>query len=55
MDIYSGACRRAISFGLDVSPFRNCNAHLARMHGRAGVKKPIAHEKTVMAVYARAA
>jgi glutathione S-transferase len=54
-DAYFFWCfRRAISFGLDVSAFKHCNAHLDRMHQRASVQKLIGHEKAVMAAFAKA-
>ena len=55
-DAYFFWCfRRAISFKLDVSQFRNCHAHLARMQQRASVQKLEAHEKRVMEAFAKAA
>ena len=55
-DAYFFWCfRRAISFKLDVSRFRHCNAHLERMHGRPSVQKLIEHEKAALAAFARAA
>jgi glutathione S-transferase len=55
-DAYFFWCfRRAISFGLDVSAFKNCKAHLERMNRRASVQKLIEHEKAVMARFAKAA
>jgi glutathione S-transferase len=55
-DAYFFWCfRRAISFKLDIAQFKHCYAHLERMHGRASVQKLIAHEKQVMAEFARAA
>ena len=54
-DAYFFWCfRRAISFGLDLSRFKNGMAHLERMHQRASVQKLIAHEKRVMAEFAKA-
>lgn len=47
--------RRAISFKIDVSAFKNCMAHLERMLERPSVQKVIAHEKKVMEEFARAA
>lgn len=55
-DAYFFWCfRRAISFKLDVSPFKNCMAHLERMQQRTSVQKLVAHEKRVMEEFARAA
>lgn len=54
-DAYFFWCfRRAISFKLDVSPFRNCMAHFERMQQRASTQKLIAHEKRVMEDFAKA-
>lgn len=55
-DAYFFWCfRRGISFKLDLSQFKNCHAHLERMHQRASVQKLIAHEKRVMESFAKAA
>ena len=55
-DAYFFWCfRRAISFKLDLSQFKNCHAHLARMRERASVQKLEAHEKQVMEAFAKAA
>ncbi len=55
-DAYFFWCfRRAISFKLDLSPFKNCHAHLARMQQRASAQKLAAHEKQVMEEFAKAA
>jgi glutathione S-transferase len=55
-DAYFFWCfRRAISFKLDLSQFKNCHAHLERMRARASVQKLEAHEKQVMEDFARAA
>jgi glutathione S-transferase len=55
-DAYFFWCfRRAISFKLDLSPFKNCMAHLERMRARASVLKLEAHEKRVMEEFAKAA
>ncbi len=55
-DAYFFWCfRRALSFQLDLTQFRNCTAHLERMHSRASVQKLIAHEKRVMEAFAKAA
>ena len=56
VDAYFFWCfRRAISFKLDVSAFRNCTAHFERMQSRASVQKVVAHEKRVQEEFARAA
>lgn len=56
VDAYFFWCfRRAISFKLDLSRFKNSMAHLERMHQRASVQKLIAHEKHVMEAFAKAA
>ncbi len=56
VDAYFFWCfRRAISFKLDLTQFKNCHAHLERMHGRASVQKLIEHEKKVIAEFAKAA
>ena len=55
-DAYFFWCfRRAVSFKLDLSGFRNCMAHYERMQGRASVQKVIAYEKQVQEAFARAA
>jgi glutathione S-transferase len=55
-DAYFFWCfRRAISFKLELSLFKNCHAHWERMRGRASVQKLEAHEKQVMAEFAKAA
>lgn len=55
-DAYFFWCfRRAISFKLDLSQFKNCMAHWARMRERASVQKLEAHEKRVMDEFAKAA
>ena len=55
-DAYFFWCfRRAISFKLDLTQFRNCMAHWERMQSRASVQKLVAHEKRVMAEFAKAA
>lgn len=55
-DAYFFWCfRRAISFKLDLSQFKNCMAHLERMQQRASVQKLVAHEKRVMEEFAKAA
>lgn len=38
------AFRRALSFGLDLSAYANCHAHLARVEQRASVQQLLAHE-----------
>ena len=55
-DAYFFWCfKRAISFKLDVSGFRNCMAHHERMQGRSSVQKVIAYEKGLQEEFARAA
>lgn len=55
-DAYFFWCfRRALSFKLDLSAFRACHAHFARMEQRPSVRKVLAHEKQVLAAFARAA
>ena len=55
-DAYFFWCfRRAISFKLDLSQFKNCHAHHDRMRTRASVQKLEAHEKRVMEAFAKAA
>ena len=55
-DAYFFWCfRRAISFKVDVSGFRNCVAHFERMGERPSVKKVLAYEKQVQDAFARAA
>lgn len=55
-DVYFFWCfRRALSFGLDLSAFTNCVAHLERVRERPSVQKVLAHEKHVQAGFARAA
>lgn len=55
-DAYFFWCmRRALSFKLDLSSFRNCMAHFERMHERPSVQNVIAHEKRVMEAFAKAA
>ncbi len=55
-DAYFFWCfRRGISFKLDLSPFKNCHAHLERMQQRASVQKLIAHETRVMAEFSKVA
>lgn len=54
-DAYFFWCfRRALSFKLDLSEFKNCAAHFALMRSRASVQKVEAHEKAVQAEFARA-
>lgn len=56
VDAYFFWCfRRAQSFKLDVSAFRNCVAHFGRMQSRASVKNVVAHEKRVLEEFAKAA
>ena len=55
-DAYFFWCfRRAISFNLDVSAFKNCMTHFERMQQRASVQKVLAYEKQVQEAFARAA
>ena len=55
-DAYFFWCfKRALSFKLDVSGFRNCTAHLERMQGLPNVQKVIAYEKKLQEEFARAA
>ena len=55
-DAYFFWCfKRAISFRLDVSGFRNCTAHHERMLQRPSAQKVIAHEKRLQEEFARAA
>ncbi len=55
-DAYFFWCfRRALSFRLDLSQFRNCTAHFERMQLRPSVQKVLAHEKQVQDAFARAA
>jgi glutathione S-transferase len=56
VDAYFFWCfRRALSFKLDLSGFKNCAAYFERMRSRPSVQKVEAHEKTVQAAFARAA
>lgn len=56
VDAYFFWCfRRALSFRLELSKFKNCIAHFERMRQRASVQKVEAHEKAVQAAFARAA
>jgi glutathione S-transferase len=55
-DAYFFWCfRRAISFKLDLSSFKNCMAHFERMQQRASVQKLVSHEKRVIEEFAKAA
>lgn len=55
-DAYFFWCfRRALSFKLDLSEFKNCMTHFGRMQQRASVKKMVAYEKQVQDEFARAA
>jgi len=47
--------RRAMSFKLDVSAFRNCVAHFERMQQRPSVQKVVAYEKQVLDAFVKAA
>ncbi|OGA46122.1 MAG: hypothetical protein A3F74_20310 [Betaproteobacteria bacterium RIFCSPLOWO2_12_FULL_62_58] len=56
VDAYFFWCfRRAMSFKLDVSAFRNCVAHFERMKLRPSVHKVLAYEKQVQDAFAKAA
>lgn len=48
------AFRRAVSFKLDLSAFRYCAAHAARVEARPSVQKVLAHEQQVINDFARA-
>jgi len=55
-DAYFFWCfKRALSFKLELSAFRNCTAHFERMRERPGVQKVLAYEKKVQEEFARAA
>ena len=55
-DAYFFWCfRRALSFKLDLSAFKNCMAHFRRMEQRPSAQKVIAYEKKVQEEFARAA
>jgi glutathione S-transferase len=55
-DAYFYWCfRRALSFKLDLTAFKNCTSHFDRMQKRASVQKVIAYEKKVQDEFARAA
>ena len=55
-DAYFFWCfRRAISFKLDLSQFKNCMAHCERMQQRASTQKLVAHEQRVMEAFAKVA
>ncbi len=47
--------RRAFDLKLDVSTFRNCNAHFERVKARESVQQVLEFEKKVMAEFAAAA
>jgi glutathione S-transferase len=54
VDAYFFWClRRARSFDLDMSRFKHCNAHFDRVRQRPGVQQVEAHEKMVLAEFAR--
>lgn len=56
VDAYFFWCfRRAMSFKLDVSAFKNCMAHFERMKLRPSVQKVLAYEKQVIEAFAKAA
>jgi glutathione S-transferase len=44
--------RRATQFNLDLSGFKNCNAHFVRMESRKSVQKLLAYEKDVQQSFA---
>ena len=55
-DAYFFWCfRRAISFKLDLSQFKNCHAHFERLRHRSSAQKLVAHEKHVTEEFSRAA
>ena len=55
VDAYFFWCfRRAATFKLDVSGFKNCMAHFTRMQERASVKKVLAYEKQVLEQFSKA-
>jgi glutathione S-transferase len=56
IDAYFFWCvRRALSFDLNLARFENCLAHFARMRDRPSAQKVEAHEREVLAAFARAA
>lgn len=56
VDAYFFWCfRRAMSFGLELSAFKNCVAHFERMKLRPSVHKVLAYEKQVQDAFAKAA
>ena len=56
VDAYFFWCfRRAVLFKLDVSAFRHCGLHFARMQTRASVQQVLAYEKQVLEAFAAAA
>jgi glutathione S-transferase len=56
VDAYFFWCfRRAVTFKLDVSGFRNCMAHFTRMQERASVRKVLDYEKQVLDEFSKAA
>ena len=56
VDAYFFWCfRRALSFGLELSPFPHCVSHFERMRRRPSVQKVEAYEKQVLEEFARAA
>lgn len=55
-DVYFHWCfRRALAFELDLSAFKACLAHFARVEQRTSVQQALAHERQVLAAFARAA
>jgi glutathione S-transferase len=49
------AFRRGTQFGLDLSAFKNCQAHFAHMQERPSVRKVLAYEADVLAQFAKVA
>ena len=47
--------RRGTQFNLDLSQFKNCTAHFARMQQRPSVKKLLSYEQEVLSSFAQAA
>ena len=56
VDAYFFWCfRRATTFRLDVSGFKNCTVHFERMQKRPSVQKVLDYEKQVLAEFSKAA
>jgi glutathione S-transferase len=54
-DAYFFWCfRRGMQFGVDVSPYRRCQAHFQRMSERASVQQLLSFEKSVIERFAQA-